>query len=662
MSPNKVNTIRYIYTQDPSDDRGLAWTKYVLDYIVNGEQGPEPESGDPKNVAIRIDNVYDRFIKKQENITDNSIEKKENITVRQLFDLPARDNKLSPFANTVVSSFLKQWITYLYFIDNKIISKNKYAKRLYEQAFGENFDSYEPRIKRILSTIFYVGVKDLEPFTDENYNNVDELTEKTTLGKRLRDDEFDSNIIYVNFQFIKDILPFVDLRGKSSDWGRGKQIEKENINNYVWPNLTPEKYFSKLFNSLGDIKLRSAKLEKYDYNANDLSYDKVIKMNKWVKNELNGKIVYKKINDKQQTVNADIDEYFNNNGSNCYNLQLPNPTCNAFITAITQIDDKEANKKLIEFFGTKDNINAFKDLKSTINELHPELALLILKRFDFRINKDNQVVSVGDWLVEYMPKQFPSIQQVIRKQYNLLDFLDYLVRFINYNHKILDPNVEKPLLESDLKNYYFVFSDHEDIGNDLQYHKIHRENNMRSKKTKVNSNIFEMLRTSTNFGDFMPTLTGGYNVNNNDIMYGGNNGTAAEIEAHLAEYPYGYKLMTTYFKNVKSELQRHGKSLDEKDERFIQKQIENLKYYEEDILNKFKNINNYLVNQKRTDKAIGLTESTIARLNNFNKINLVQENYNLQEDQIINALIMALDKLNGNNFNDGLVNEGPIKL
>jgi len=69
MSMDKVNTIRYIYTQDPTDDRGLAWTKYVLDYIVNGEPGPNIESGDTDSVNERKTKMFNREIEEKDNRT-----------------------------------------------------------------------------------------------------------------------------------------------------------------------------------------------------------------------------------------------------------------------------------------------------------------------------------------------------------------------------------------------------------------------------------------------------------------------------------------------------------------------------------------------------------------------------------------------------------------
>lgn len=414
------------------------------------------------------------------------------------------------------------------------------------------------------------------------------------------------------------------------------------------PNLTPEEHLSKLFDKLVDVEQQSDKMDKYADNGQDRVYDEHIKNNYWTKKrDSEDNAVYLKHN-----VPIDIDEEFKKSKGNCYNLNLNPVDCKAFIDIILYSSPREAAEQIGNLI--KDKSFSFGDLRSTINDVHPELALIILKRFGFKVDKKNEIISVGDWLEHYVSKYFnnAAIEKIIRKNDKLLDFLNYLVRFINYNPQILKLNVEKIYKnQQEMKNatktmekYYFIPLNVNELENTLKYKKISQMNSLKS--TNVNPYAFGNL-TSTNFGDVMNPL------------YGGNKEQDMDDDGIIIKpYTHGYNLMSIYFNNVKSELAKYGKYLDPKDEKFIKRQIENLKYYEKDIYKKLALIGEYVQN-KESSESTTIGDQDINKLKNFNRSNNLAElkkkfkyskgNYNLLEDQVINALLLEFEKLKSTN-------------
>jgi hypothetical protein len=268
-------------------------------------------------------------------------------------------------------------------------------------------------------------------------------------------------------------------------------------------------------------------------------------------------------------------------------------------------------------------------------------------RFGFKVNKKNEIISVGLWLKNYMSQHFTSneLEVLIKKNYKLLDFLDYLVRFINYNPRILDPNAIKIHSPGSMDKYYSINTNMKELENTLKYYKSNKilriGNNVSS--TSFNPMVFSQL-AGTNFAD--------------NVMMGG--AAVSSAEGISQQDTHGYNLMKMYFNNVKSELAKYGKQLDENDNKFIERQIDNLKYYEDIVYNNLKTITEY-VNRKTSDDEVVLGEKEIKQYANLNKFNLAKENYNLQGDQVINALLMAIDKLKPYE-NANKVNEAPIPL
>lgn len=630
---SKFAVTKYIYTQDPSDERGIAWTKYVLDYVINGEDNNN--SGNEQSVRKRLGDVFSR-----------KIPEKEDKQVKELFSSKNDD---------AYQWFVKDWAWYITIISTGTLDNNKYMRKLYDLLLGPVYNNFDIRIKKILSAIFYISnVASIErnestPFT-QNPLDVDKIFRATNLGKTIHEEDMHSYKVLTNVELIiyNEIFKteirdnFGKMEFTMSEDNEYENYLRERMSSplyNLWPKLTPGNYYSKLFERLNYLDAKSKEYSKYDYNGPDRDYD-FIKNNYWKRAvDKNGKNIYIK-RDGGKYVPMSIDQATNNKESTCYDLGIKSPVCGGYINAILH-PDPDVSAELLSTF-IKNNPDAFTSMKQNINEIHPGFAIVILKRFGFTINKKNEIISVGEWLKHYMKKYFKDEQldELIKKNKKLLDFLDYLVRFINYNPTILDPNAEKAITGKDMEDYYYIYTTKQDLEQSLKYLKTNRILN-------INTNI--------KFDPFIFNNLFGANFGPMNVLTGGGNDSLDAVE----QYDQGYKLMNIYFKHVKDELAKYGKQLDEADEQHIMRLIDNLKYYEDLVYDKLKLIASY-VDSKDNDKHEELGEKEINKLANLNKFKLARENYNLQGDQVINALLLALDKLDTNTKEK--INEIPIPL
>src|SRR5690606_10201567 len=124
-------------------DRGVAWTKYVLNYIVNGDN-----NGREAAVINRINNVFNQ-----------PISNNRHLTIGESFGL----NLSIGESDEIFNNFINLWRAYILALGTGNLSNNKYALNLYKNVFGPRFNTYDNDLKRIFNAIFYIGGDDVPP-------------------------------------------------------------------------------------------------------------------------------------------------------------------------------------------------------------------------------------------------------------------------------------------------------------------------------------------------------------------------------------------------------------------------------------------------------------------------------------------------------------------
>jgi hypothetical protein len=218
--------------------------------------------------------------------------------------------------------------------------------------------------------------------------------------------------------------------------------------------LSTEQKIQKIIDEL-KARTISPSVPTVDERFDNLYTPSTILYGKWYRNY---KGEYYKYNDQGVAQLTKVPADFNN----CFGLDITDGAkCRIFmkiITNPTEEPSKEAIKEILaENAATNDY---FKEISNKINDLHPKIALAILRKFGFKMDKNNkQIVPVSYWLSklaeDYFKNSDPAstfnFDAMLRKQEGLLKFLNLLVHYINANPGIL--NKEHVASTADLQDY-----------------------------------------------------------------------------------------------------------------------------------------------------------------------------------------------------------------
>lgn len=653
---------RYIFTQDGNDERGIAWTQYVVSglfarpgFAVN----TQPANYDTHKVIDNDRTIDDLFVLKTS-------------TLGTPFEI-------SP----VFVDFITRTAHYHQVLQARNLGENRFAKEFYNR-----FVNASDNIRKIYAEFFGLVVigAGAVSLADPNVN----------------DANLNQYKLVVKPQFIASIpnlyAPVAAAVGQPANYlqiiyrnaaaavpilNNAAAIEQHYNANVkvvpgiptVFPNLYSTKYYGNKWRNLGNPAPGFSNLGQDNYQPdNDIYYDSLITVNKWFRND---KGQYYKVNDLTDQPEL-VPEPVQND--NCYGLNLDATNCSKFLDILFGTDDfsKQAFQDL---FNDEAQKNFWPDIQKEINDIHPKAALLILQKFGFKINPLNgQVRSVAHWL-EHNVKQYfgqndDQLTSVIRKNEKLLRFLELLVHFVNYNPGILNPN----------------FANVSDNVNDfIKNNMTAYANAMKLKPARTCSgsldrifeyrrrNRFNYPRRILNRQRFMPMFGAvkGFNVGvpadmifNGGSQRGGCGNDMNSVQVGGVRFNYqlqpfttsrrdvhGHGYLRNLFEQLKSELARRNKTLNEKDIINIKNQIRNLEIYEKRLYRTLATMENYIGN---TSYSYGNNEKV--KLSDMelyaNELNLNGMKYQTQEEKIMNTLDMLLkhfksdDKFSGNQDRD----------
>lgn len=643
---------RYIYTQDENDDRGIAWTQYVVSKLV---------ARDPANPAST-------FASRTNNFNSRTI-LDDGRTVADLFILknntPGTRYEFSP----VFIDFLTRTAYYHFLLTLSNIKENKYAKNFYE-----HFSNAPKNIQEIYLKIFNavrrsdrVIISLAEPNIASNFsnygiglaNNFKKMIPKlhiniANLLKKPDGNAAGREYLQNLYQNIVDAtaLPVGMTEVDAAEMFYNNYVKVKPGTSTVFPNLYPRKYYGNKWKNLGNVSGMSHKYE----SENDIYYDSLIKINKWFRNSKGEYYKYNEETDKPELVPEPIQN------DNCYGLNLDSSNCTKFLDILFN-SDENSKQAFQDLFNDESQKNFWPDIQKEINNIHPKTALLILQKFGFKINPLNQQVrSVSYWL-EHNVKQYfgqndDQLTSVIRKNERLLRFLELLVHFINYNPGILNPEfmdvsdnisdfIEKNMTDFAIKMHLKPARMHfRSLDEVFEYMRRNKYNYAR--------------RIGLNGQRFFPIFGAvrGLNVGvPSGIMFGGSqNGGESDMRVQVGGQHYIYQLQPfttsrrdahghSYLKNLfeqlKSELARRNKTLNQKDVENIRNQIRNLEIYEKRLYRTLSTIKNYVNN---SSYSYGNKENVkLADMEMYaSELSLNGMKYQTQEEKIMNTLDMLL--------------------
>jgi len=301
-----------------------------------------------------------------------------------------------------------------------------------------------------------------------------------------------------------------------------------------------------------------------------------------------------------------------NDMRSCFGLDIDDKTtCSGYMKTLVN-KNEEFGKEMLKAILTDENSDMyFKNISNKINDLHPKIALLILRRFGFQIDTDKkQILPVSYWLSELAKKYFINnprddfdFDSYIKNKEGLLKFLNLLVHYINANPGILDKNYVASA--DDLANYVKSVLDQDGFKTDQQPYFVWIKGNVESvypiatggsRKKPINKNLLRhLIRNADVFNS----------IDNSNSQYGGN-------------YPYTYETNITkmlqqntserlvnYYNYVKQIAAEKKIAINAE---YMLDLIDKIKIYEKKILDTLAVIQKFTENNKSfgSDKAISL--------------------------------------------------------
>jgi len=355
--------------------------------------------------------------------------------------------------------------------------------------------------------------------------------------------------------------------------------------------------------------------------------------------------------------------------TNCFGLYIKSSEkCSAFMTILTNKKDSFSKEAIKDIVLHDDEF--YEDISDKINDLHPKIALTILRKFGFKINKNtNEIVSVSRWLDGLAQNYFDlgnpagakDYQILIKGNKKLISFLNLLVQYVNANPGILDKSYQGVAAQEDLEDYVNSQFQNDPINDDAPpntytgaYFATGTENDkimyggasvalpfmFVSSRPLNKTTLRHLINNASAFNN--PGLqTGGFdNVYETSTARNIKNSTSKQ----LVNY-FNYLVKLANAKNVNI------------DKNYINDLIKKLEVYENNILSALSTINNYTLTNKSfgsgdaitlvvmenyldtivkySQDSKGLEKEVISKINNIaNKINTQGSNHKISYDDI----------------------------
>lgn len=604
---------RYIYTPVNSDDRGIAWSKYILAPIIVS--------------SVPISQVY------------------ADQQVGALFSI---DNDQD---TSISINFIKDIATYHTVLSVGNLENNFLARNVYDKVLGEDFDKTLSNDERkIYADLFKINIsRDGINFAPVPLNQklifgylkfctmkVDTDKFKSYMQNPTLQVAYQDQINAVNAYVTVTYPPATPLTAADirNIWNHFPKESKT----FIWPNLNTTKYFNKKFAELG-------KKQAYNkYTSDDLEYEQLIPLETWFKGQ-DGIYYRVRPNDVPEAVNVD------DTGDNCFNLNVDvgGGECESFLSALLSDNEEFSKGVLKDVFLANGRDDVWYGIYRSIKNIHPVVVIRVLEKFGFRVNtKTNKVRSVAYWLKHYAGPHFGNSQiltNVISHNDKLLRFLDLLVHFINFNPGILDPNYVTQGVRAtyDIKGEMTEYAkqmgleprkDTKNMFRSMEYLKINKNNACGNKK-RFNLRSVQNL-SNLDFGAFLEGMYGG-----NKIQYGGKNYTCqlGHFNHDMYANPCGNSMVRLLFEQLIDELTRRNKSISPTDAKAIDSQLKNLEIYERRIYKTFEAIENYIKTHPASAATAEYSDVTLEHLENeMNKLRLASDKYEAQEFKLIDTL------------------------